>query len=323
MKIVYILILYIMIPNLYLLNTYGMNNPDEGLAVVYHSIKNLGIEIRDSKQLENKKIFVAGMADARYIPFLNKKNFNIIYTTYEFCPIPHLWVHTLNIWYSLIIVPHAEIRKMFIDSGVQRPIFVVQQGFPLRTYIPLSPSPPHFIESSHLQKFTIGFLGVPVKRKNLELLIPVIEELKMILPQIVLKVHISKYYKEMTPIKFPENDHFVISYGYKNDQEINEWYSSLDCYIFPSSGEGWSFTPRESLSLGIPTIASDCLVHRDLTEYCNMIQLPITQDNISAAIKETFDSYANYQKKALEGKSYVTTYNRNEDMLNTLRHIIQ
>ena len=207
-------------PNLYILNTYGMNNPDEGLSVVYHSIKSLGIEINNSSNIINKKVFIAGMPDNRYLPFLNKQNINIIYTTYEFSPIPKLWVDVLNNWYSIVIVPHEEVRKMFIDSGVKKQIYVVQQGCPIRKNILHS-------LTDREKKFTIGFLGVPAKRKNLELLIESIEILKNKIPNIVLKVHISKYYREMTPIVFPNNDHFIVSYGYINDDEMNKLFNKM------------------------------------------------------------------------------------------------
>ena len=303
------------IPNLYILNTYGMNNPDEGLSVVYHSIKNLGIEINNSSNIINKKVFIAGMPDNRYLTFLNKRNINIIYTTYEFSPIPKLWVDVLNNWYSIVIVPHEEVKKMFIESGVKKQIYVVQQGCPIRKKILNS-------FSDREKKFTIGFLGIPAKRKNLELLIESIELLKYKMPNIVLKVHISKYYREMIPIVFPNNNHFIVSYGYKNDDEMNEGYSSLDSYIFPSSGEGWSYTPRESLSLSIPTIISNCFVHRDLTNYCKMIELPITIDNIESSILEVYNDYTKYKNLAVEGKTYVLTYNTYDKMLSSLKNII-
>ena len=131
------------------------------------------------------------------------------------------------------------------------------------------------------KRFTIGFLGVPVKRKNLELIIKAIDKLSL---NITLKLHISHYYDWLQPINFPNDEKFDVSYGYKDNDALNEWYSSLDAYIFPSSGEGWSFTPRESLSLEIPTIISNCLVHQELEDYCESIKLPITKDKISRSI---------------------------------------
>jgi hypothetical protein len=51
-----------------------------------------------------------------------------------------------------------------------------------------------------------------------------------------------------------------------SQQEYLEWFKSIDCYVYPSMGEGFSITPREALSLGIPTIISNNSVHKTI---CN------------------------------------------------------
>ena len=303
------------IKDLMILDTYKYNNTDEGLSVVYHSIKHLGIQTNNTSHIYGKKVFVAGICHM-YVKLLNPKNINIIYTTYEFFPLPKLWINVLNTYYSVIIVPHIEIKKMFVNSGVKPHIFVVQQGCPVRKFI--EPQ-----KNTIQKKFTIGFLGVPVARKNLELLIQAVTLLKSKIPNIELKVHISKYYSELKKIIFPQNETFNVSYGFKNDNEINQWYSSLDCYIFPSSGEGWSFTPRESLSLSIPTIISNCPVHKDLSNYSCMIHLPITVENIKESIIKVYNNKSKYKILAMKGRNYVTTKNKNEDMIKSLKNIIE
>ena len=47
---------------------------------------------------------------------------------------------------------------------------------------------------------------------------------------------------------------------------MSEWYAKLHCYICVSSGTGWSYTPRESLYLSIPTIITNIPLHNEL---CN------------------------------------------------------
>lgn len=296
---------------IYVLNTYNNNNSDEGLSVVYHYIKNLGTIVNTSRHIKNSIVIVAGIPHM-YINRLSNKNINICYTTYEFFPLPKLWIQCLNA-YSTIIVPHSKIKELFENSGVKRPIHIVQQGYPKR--IP-------YLNMKDSNKFTVGFCGVPVKRKNLDLLIKAIETLKTTIPNIVLKVHISKYYREMTPYVFPSNCSFDVTYGYKTDDELSKWYSSLDAYIFPSSGEGWSFTPRESLSLSIPTIISDCLVHKDLEKYSKMIDLPVTQTKIEDAIVDVYKNIEVYKSSAIEGRNYVELHNKTDDMFHQMSNII-
>lgn len=290
----------------------GYKSEHDGLSIVYNTCKNLGTIISNSHNIKNSIVFVCGICDV-YSHKLSNNNINIIYTTYEFSPIPAEWTQCLNKYYDIIIVPHEEVKKMFVQSYVKKPIFVVQQGFPKRQLIPYQ---------INKKRFTIGFNGVPVERKNLKLLINVVIELGKTIPNILLKIHISKYYLEMTPLQSINSKHIEISYGTKNDYEMSKWYSSLDCYIFPSSGEGWSFTPRESLSLGIPTIISECPVHNEICQFCETIPIPICSDNIKLSILSLYNNIDFFKKLASYGSKYVHTYNNNKDMYTSLKKIL-
>jgi len=295
-----------------ILNTYNMDNPDDGLSIVFHIIKPLGKLVNDTSKLSGKIVIICGMC-YMYINKLSLNNINIIYTTYEFYPLPSDWVYCLNKFYNIIVVPNKEVKDLFLKSGVKKPIYIIQQGIPERKFIK------NTIDNT---KFTIGFCGVPVKRKNLEKIIKSIEYIKNDIPNIVFKVHISKYYKELTKIVFPENKHFDVSYGYKTDQELSEWYSSLDCYIFPSDGEGWSYTPRESLSLNIPSIISNCLSHSDLIEFCETIYLPVTVDKISKSIINVYNNPGLHKKLAEKGSKHVDTYNKWRDTVKNFSNLL-
>ena len=42
---------------------------------------------------------------------------------------------------------------------------------------------------------------------------------------------------------------------YLDDNDIPAWYTSLDAYILPSHGEGWSLTHSDAMASGLPTVA--------------------------------------------------------------------
>ena len=277
---------------------------NEGLQVIYNLFKDIYFYIENPLQYNNKVIFNPYMPIYGY-QLLNNNNINVIYTTYEFYPLPTNWIQILNNVYDIIIVPHIEIKIIFIRSGINKPIYCIQQGYQKLINYSLPKT----------ERFIIGFNGVPAKRKNLELVVDVIKELIIIYKDITLKVHIPKYYSELQPINFPDNIHFDITYGYKSSDELSQWYSSLDCYIFPSSGEGWSLTPRESLHLKIPTIISSCGVHHDLQDYCEMISLPIMYNKIKESIINVYNNIDTYKTKATEGSKYVNKYNNTQDTI--------
>ena len=286
---------------IYVLNTYGNDLPEDGLSIVYHRVKHIGEVVDDSRYLEeNSKVLVAGIPFL-YTDRLSTRNNNIAYTTYEDYPVPTHWTEALNTYYSQIIVPHASVKKLFLESELTIPITVVQQGF---TRLPMFPT-----QTITNSVFTLGFLGAPVKRKNLDLLIEAINILKQKF-DIHLNVHVSKYYDwlpadEIRPW-LEKQSNVTYTEGYKSETELSEWYSNLSCYIFPSSGEGWSFTPRESLYLGIPTITTDIPVHTDLTRFCHMIECPVTANKIEAAVEMVTNNLNYYQYKAFTGSEWIS-----------------
>ena len=224
-----------------------------------------------------------------YGAMLDKKNTNICYTTFETSQLPQGWVDSLSNNYQACIVPHTAIKKVFVQSGISIPIFVVHQGY---TRLPRLP---HLFEKS----FTIGFLGVPQARKNLHKLFGACKDLihNGQIPELKLTIHVATYYDELDHGWFEEMkqaDFVTYSEGKKNERELGEWYAKLSAYCFPSSGEGWSFTPRESLYLGIPTILSDIPVHRELINsgYCQ----PIANQGLEAAV---YDHYENGKRRKI------------------------
>jgi glycosyltransferase involved in cell wall biosynthesis len=61
--------------------------------------------------------------------------------------------------------------------------------------------------------------------------------------------------------------------GVLDDPGLAEWFGRLSCYVYPSSAEGWSFTPREAMYLGIPTALTAIPVHEELVHsgFCTVI----------------------------------------------------
>jgi glycosyltransferase involved in cell wall biosynthesis len=122
----------------------------------------------------------------------------------------------------------------------------------------------------------VGFLGVPVGRKNLDALHRACHALRPRWPALKLAVHVAIWYDWLDRGRWDalRADPLVDwSEGRMSVEALAAWYGSLTCYAYPSSAEGWSFTPRESLFLGVPTIVSDIAIHRDLVAsgYCHVV----------------------------------------------------
>ncbi|HMS69900.1 MAG TPA: glycosyltransferase [Saprospiraceae bacterium] len=295
--------------NKYVLNTYGNVPPEDGLSNVFHMVKTIAPMVDDTNEIQEKSVILVAGIPFLYSHLLSPHHVNICFTTYEFAPLPYNWIMALNVNFMAVVVPHESVKKFFLSSGVQIPIYVVGQG---HTYLPKV----HVVDEKK-EAFVMGFLGVPVPRKNLDLVIKAIEELSEVFP-ILIKVHISSLYEWFEDKDFINRlkSHPLVLYseGYKTKEEIANWYQSLGGYIFPSSGEGWSFTPRESLSLAIPTIISNIPVHEDLIPFCCMIEKVITVDSIKAAILKVKNDILVYKEKAVKGQNWILNQYKENQM---------
>nr|VFJ58516.1 MAG: Glycosyl transferases group 1 [Candidatus Kentron sp. DK] len=261
-----------------------------------------------------KKVLVPGIPHM-YVDRLDANDINICYTTFETDHLPQSWTEPLNRHYQGCIVPHPAVKKVFAGSGVTIPIFVAHQGY---TRLPQSSAGHRSLERT----FTIGFLGVPQARKNLHKLFDACRSLvrEALIPELKLAVHAATYYDELDPARFDtmkKADFVLYSEGKKTEQELAAWYANLSAYCFPSSGEGWSFTPRESLYLGVPTILSDIPVHRELIRsgYCQ----PVPHRGREPAL---YDHYENGKRgKAAYGKWHsIETADIRQSILDVYRH---
>ena len=239
------------------LKTYR-ENPCDGLTATFSRVHELGQLVEDSRNLAGQRVLVAGIPFL-YVDKLSPANRNILYTMFESTVLPRHWVDAINAHYHACIVPHEHVRRVFFESGVRVPMGVSQLGY---TRHPRSVPPRD-------GAFRVGFLGVPVRRKNLDKLFAACERLREALPSLRLAVHVSHYYDWMdrdTWNRIKAAPFVEWSEGVRSEQALADWFGRLSCYVYPSSGEGWSFTPREAMFLGIPTALTAIPVHQELID---------------------------------------------------------
>lgn len=239
----------------------------DGLSSVQALANPLGPVVADSRSLSGVKVVAPG------IPFLyedrlTSRNRNIAYTTFEASCLPGHWVESLNRAYHHVVVPHARVAQVFRGSGVRIPVSVVGQAFRRLPKVEAEPRGP-------TQR--IGFLGVPVARKNLDGLYRACQMLRPRWPGLQLAVHVSTWYDWLDRGRWSavRADPMVDwTEGPLDEAALARWFAGLSCYAYPSRAEGWSFTPRESLYMGLPTLVSDIAIHRELAEsgFCQVVR---------------------------------------------------
>ena len=172
----------------------------------------------------------------------------VAYTTFESDRWPDRWVRELN--YSLkVIVPQEWVRKALIDSGCKVPVEVIPQAY--KRF-----EPPQRKRDKD-EPYTFGFLGVPVARKNLAMAAEALPDgCKLLVRAAWLPGGVSKITK--TGVEYVG--------GNLSDQGVyDQFWSKIDCLVFPSAGEGYSMVPREAIHMGIPVITTDIPAHKDIS----------------------------------------------------------
>lgn len=272
-------------------------------------------------KFKNKDILlIAGRPDEYTLLDSFIDHYIVFWTTFESTILPPSWVSYLN-KVDEVIVPHESICQNFINSGVTSQISIVEQ--PYQRYntkkLRSKSNPPEKI-------LNIGFNGLPTNRKNLVKLIQAIKivnnsnkkyHLYIKMPYLIN----NSYYQYLLDSSITlDTDDF-------SPEQMQDWYSKLDAYIYPSSGEGWSFTPRESLYMGIPTVTTDIGVHQELLPYCCVItnnnakelayyefcqafhgeQNHYSIENIVDALNDLHSNYSKYRDLATNGSKWIRT----------------
>ena len=231
----------------------------------FHIMKNKIIDIIRDIQYDKQYLIFGNPIEYSEIIKLNNI-YTYIYCTLETDQIPDSWFYILN-KVEKIFVPSNYIKNIFIKNKVAKNIEVVDLGY---TRFKRMVSLNDYI----LDDYRIGIICVPYKIKNIDKLIHACDSIKNIHKiNIKLYIHIPYFLYDNMRIdllnilyEIDNKDIIHISYGYYDYNQMSEWFSILHTYINVSSSEGWSYTPRESLYLEIPTIITNIPVHHEL---CN------------------------------------------------------
>ncbi|MCH9631582.1 MAG: hypothetical protein S4CHLAM37_16060 [Chlamydiia bacterium] len=226
------------------------------------------------------------------------------YTMLESSKIPKRWALTLNEHFDAALVPDEFLIKVYKDSGVTIPIFVVPLGLNLNEF-----------EAKPLKKkanipFTFANFGTCISRKNHKDLILAFHEAFGDDPRVKLWIN-CKYSADNL---FENLQSLVKELGVSNISLTNKCFSKeeyvanfdlVDCYVNTTKSEGFSIQPREAMTLGIPCIVSD-----------NTAQKTICKSGLVKSVPTSHTEPAYYEFFAdISGERYVPDYNKTVEAL--------
>ncbi len=175
-----------------------------------------------------------------YTPF--KRNIAII--PWETTTIPRSWIGKINGFDSLF-TPCKQNIEAFGASGVKVPIELIHWGVDEDLYYPL--------ERPERPTFTFGTLGALSIRKGTDILVKAFQEAfpKEQDVQLICKSSYNTY-----PFDTKDKRIKVHISTWPHADIINQFYKAIDCFVFPTRGEGFGLTPLEAMATGVPAIVT-------------------------------------------------------------------
>jgi glycosyltransferase involved in cell wall biosynthesis len=257
-----------------------------------------------------------------------KNSIKYAYTMVESTKIPSTWVQILNSKFDGIVVPDEFLVKVYQDSGVKIPIFVLPiplMGLEACLHDPL--------KDKANERFTFGTTAALSPNKNIELLIVAFAKEFANKPNVSLKIHSywSQYGDTIQGLidKLQLKNVHLSMKEMKFGEHIKEM-SSWDCMVLLSRGEGYSITPRLAMGLGLPCILSNNTAHITLcnTGFPYAVDSKITElsnspfyggafigysfncklEDVCTAMQAVYKNYNFYLNKAKQSHEWVKRY---------------
>ena len=181
-----------------------------------------------------------------------------LYTMSESTRVSEEWVEQINRLFDGVIVPAPALVDIYKTSGVERPVQYVPMG------ITPPESPVHRNPASH-SPFVFLTYSLGEMRKGAELAIQTFRKLFNGDPryQLWIKTPADGIPGWLGAVANACSQIKLVS-ARLTEQEWFELLASVDCFVFPSRGEGFGLPPREATLVGTPTIATSWLGLHDV-----------------------------------------------------------
>lgn len=247
----------------------------------------------------------------------------IAYSMCEATLIPQDWVDAFNHHFDAVVVPDPFLVKVYQDSGVKIPIFVLPLGMYLKDF-----SKNKHSKLAH-RPFVFGTACSYVDRKNIPTLIQAFKE--EFGDDKDVKLYIHGRNGEREHLIDPKNlgaGNIFLRLNPVDHRKYLKMMKSFDCYVNISKGEGFSCGPREALAMAIPCIISDHTAHHTICEsgFVEAVPATIIEDavfnavkgmghrfnckieDVRAGMRKVYEEYAKYHERALLGSKWVLKY---------------
>jgi len=278
-------------------------------------------------------------------PANHKKRFsndiNVFFTMFEADKIPDLWAKNINDYADYVIVPSQFCKETFIKCGVIKPIEILNLFVDSSKIYNREPKPFIF---AHQNSFVEG------AQKGYDLVMRAFLNVFHKIPDnevmLLLKGRNHRWANDSYYLNMAKQEKKIRVILEDMDEETleEEFWSKVDCFVYPSRGEGFGLPPLEAMSRGIPTILTNAHSHTEFSKF----GLPVgvkgktkayyvgrvwdygIGDWVEPDIKDIelwmwkiFNNYKEYKNKALENATIIQEQFGLENFLVKLKTILE
>jgi glycosyltransferase involved in cell wall biosynthesis len=197
------------------------------------------------------------------IDYSVSSGYNIGFSYWETNKLPDGWVEKMNLM-DEIWTTSRWAKDVFESSGVVVPVY----DFKLGVDDLFKPAK----RRAAYGKFTFMSIGSPSTRKNSQMVVDAFiklfegrDDVQLLYKTMDSPDARIRRNGQMLPIS--SHPQITIVDADLPIQQLSELYDSVDCVVYPTSGEGWGMLPFQSIAKGIPTICTNATA---CTEYANL-----------------------------------------------------
>lgn len=213
--------------------------------------RTLNVKDRDIYKMANRAIEESGAMVWHEQPkdtwLLTPFAKNIAIVPFETTIIPKSWIERIN-HFDALFVPCQQNVDAFKASGVKVPIEIIHWGIDTDAF--------RVVERPQRDIFTFGHMGSLSIRKGTDVLIDAFREAFPIhlYPDVRL---ICKTSNPHYPFMVKDKRIIVQMQAIEHEELMDTFFKEIDCFVFPTRGEGVGLPFLEAASTGVPVIVTN------------------------------------------------------------------
>ncbi len=264
---------------------------------------------------------------------------NVIFTMFEADQLPPKWPADINAYYDCVITPSTWCKRVFTESGVTVPIHVVPLAVDNFDIYRPKDRPFTF---GHQNSFILG------AQKGWDLVIEAFEQEFTPKDNVRLLLKMRSIHKYACDAKWmkraAKNKRIeIIDKDFSDKQMHEDFYGRLNCFVYPSRGEGFGLPPVEAMAHGIPTIMTDAHSMHDFanlgvgigtTGYCDSYYYGRIEDSVAGkwvepdfnalrvSMRSIYDDYKQAKAKAVKNAAKIEELYSPEVFINNFVNLV-